>query len=218
VVLEIAPGFGRWTAYLKELCDRLIVVDLSAHCIDACRRRFARDSHIEYHVNDGTSLEVVEDDSIDFAFSFDSLVHVEHDVISAYISQLARKLKPDGVAFLHHSNAGAHSRYYAITDRIPHGPRDIFRRGLDTLHVLDSRHLRARTVCAEVVRQCAHDADMAVLSQELVNWGTRRLIDCFSVLTRAASEDAEGAVLKNRRFMREARDIRRKGSLGLNLS
>jgi hypothetical protein len=34
-ILEIAPGFGRWTKYLKDLCDRLVVVDLAPKCIDA---------------------------------------------------------------------------------------------------------------------------------------------------------------------------------------
>ena len=37
-ILEIAPGFGRWTQFLAGLCERLIVVDLSSKCIEACRR------------------------------------------------------------------------------------------------------------------------------------------------------------------------------------
>jgi len=28
-ILEIAPGYGRWTQYLKDLCERLLVVDLA---------------------------------------------------------------------------------------------------------------------------------------------------------------------------------------------
>lgn len=56
------------------------------------------------YVNDGKSLAMVEDRSVDFAFSFDSLVHVEADVIAAYLNQLGKKLKPGGFTFLHHSN------------------------------------------------------------------------------------------------------------------
>ena len=55
-ILEIAPGYGRWTQYLKDLCNRLIVVDLASQCIEHCRERFAADRNIEYHVNDGRSL------------------------------------------------------------------------------------------------------------------------------------------------------------------
>ena len=29
-MLEIAPGHGRWTAYLREHCDTLAIVDLDA--------------------------------------------------------------------------------------------------------------------------------------------------------------------------------------------
>ena len=64
-MLELAPGFGRATQYLKELCDRLIVVDLSERCIAACRERFAAAHNIEYHINDGTSLAMVPERAID---------------------------------------------------------------------------------------------------------------------------------------------------------
>jgi len=80
-ILEIGPGFGRWTQYLRHLSRRLILVDLSERCIDACRHRFANDEHIEYLVNDGASLDQIEDGSIDFIFSFDSLVHAEADAV-----------------------------------------------------------------------------------------------------------------------------------------
>ena len=101
-ILEIAPGFGRWTHYLKDYCDKLILVDLSEKCIEACRRRFSSSSHITYHVNDGRSLEMIADKSVDFVFSFDSLVHAEADVLEAYLIQLGRKLKLKGTGFVHH--------------------------------------------------------------------------------------------------------------------
>src|SRR5262245_15263124 len=63
-ILEIAPGFGRWTHYLRSWCQRLIVVDLAENCIAACRRRFAADARIMYHVNDGRSLAMIPDRTI----------------------------------------------------------------------------------------------------------------------------------------------------------
>jgi len=42
-------------------------------------------THIEYFINDGRSLDMLENNSIDFAFSFDSLLHAEIDVMHAYI-------------------------------------------------------------------------------------------------------------------------------------
>lgn len=210
VVLEIAPGYGRWTEYLKDLCDRLIVVDLSDRCIDACRRRFARETDIEYHVNDGMSLEAVPDSSLDFAFSFDSLVHVEKDVMEAYISQLARKLKPDGVAFLHHSNYASYARLNGMLGRLSRRPDGVVSKALIKLRLFDPHTgWRATTVSAKKVAEIAEDAGMVLISQELINWGYgHRLLDCISVLTPAGSRRAKSTTItRNRRFMHEAREI-----------
>ena len=52
-VLEIGPGFGRWTHFLRQHAGRLILVDLSDRCIESCRQRFADDTRISYVVIDG---------------------------------------------------------------------------------------------------------------------------------------------------------------------
>src|SRR5262249_813227 len=85
-ILEIAPGFGRWTRFLTRNCKRLIGVDLSKVCIEASRKRFAG-KPAEFHANDGTSLDMVADRSIDFACSLDSLVHAEAAVLRSYTQQ-----------------------------------------------------------------------------------------------------------------------------------
>src|SRR5204863_3357554 len=58
-ILEIAPGFGRWTHYLKDYCQELWIVDCATDCIDACRRRFAADSHGKCYVNTAVSLPLI---------------------------------------------------------------------------------------------------------------------------------------------------------------
>lgn len=103
-LLEIAPGQGRWTQYLAPMAKKLIGVDLSPKCVEACRSRFDRFDHLSFHVNDGATLDMIENGSVDLAFSFDSLVHSEADVIESYISELSKKLSEDGVGFVHHSN------------------------------------------------------------------------------------------------------------------
>ena len=37
-ILEIAPGFGRWTRFLLPQCGHYVGMDLSETCVDACRR------------------------------------------------------------------------------------------------------------------------------------------------------------------------------------
>jgi ubiquinone/menaquinone biosynthesis C-methylase UbiE len=172
-ILEIAPGYGRWPQYLQALCDRLVLVDLNQNCIEACKARFAHLDHIEYYVNDGRSLSMIADHSIDFVFSFDSLVHVEVDVIDDYLAELARVLTATGSAFLHHSNLGA------VIDRVEKGEI--------------ASHWRAKSVTANIVRSAAEHHGLTCLSQELFNWGNPAgaVTDCFTSLTAKPASDSQ---------------------------
>jgi 2-polyprenyl-3-methyl-5-hydroxy-6-metoxy-1,4-benzoquinol methylase len=209
-ILEIAPGFGRWTNYLHHVSNRLIVVDLSARCIEACKARFQGINHIEYHVNDGRSLAMVDAHSVDLVFSFDSLVHVEMDIIRAYLSQLGTILSSQGAAFLHHSNLGACIRYFERLDRIPRG------RGLlARLQLVDGGdQKRAKTVTADAFKRAAEDAGLRVVTQEIINWRSRRPIDCISVITRPGSKWDRGFRRDiNMQFDAEAAYLRRLSAL-----
>jgi 2-polyprenyl-3-methyl-5-hydroxy-6-metoxy-1,4-benzoquinol methylase len=205
-ILEIAPGFGRWTTFLKDLCDHLVVVDIAENCIEACRRRFASESHLTYHVNDGQSLDMVPDGSVDFAFSFDSLVHVGAEAIEAYVTQLARKLTRDGVAFIHHSNIGVYKDYFARVEQLGRARRLLARVGL----VPETGHGRSRAVTAEKFRHYCKEAGLSCVRQELVNWITLPscLIDCFSVVAPIGSKfDQPFRLVENPHFMKEARRV-----------
>lgn len=208
-ILEIGPGFGRWTAFLKELCEELIVVDLSEKCIHACKERFTRDSHITYHVNDGRSLEMVPDDAIDFVFTYDSLVHTEHDVMEAYLRQLSRKLRRPGVGFIHHSNTGQYTTYFKWVRGI--SPLKLLFRIL-TLET--KTHGRALTMSASEFRRLAQASGLRCIGQELINWRSRLLLDCHSIIAHPDSAwTADDRVYKNRDFMKEAGQIRRMASV-----
>lgn len=205
-ILEIACGYGRWTEYLKDLGARLTLVDLSAECIDACRRRFADARHIDYHVTDGKSLDMVDDRSVDFVFSFDSLVHVDMGVLRAYISQMARVLTPEGVAFLHHSNLGEAQAKYTAIRKVPK------LEGLLSLAgYCEFLHWRDPGVTAGAVARVAEEHGLRCVTQEIVHWQTRRdMIDCMSTIVRQGSaRDRAPQVLRNSSFMEEAAIARR---------
>jgi SAM-dependent methyltransferase len=91
---------------LIDCADEYIGIDLNAECVSACQARFANSPNAIFFANDGKSLSAVADNSIDFAFSYDSLVHAEIDVLEAYLRELSKKLRPDGIVFIHHSNLG----------------------------------------------------------------------------------------------------------------
>ena len=199
-VLEIAPGFGRWTQYLLPLSKRLTLVDLTPRCIEACRARFGRGgwvrSRIAYHVNDGRSLPMVGTSSVDVAFSWDSLVHVEQDVMQSYTRELARVLRPGGVALLHHSNLAAY---------IDEQSGELRTR---------EHHWRARTMSASRMREHAMGAGLDVLVQELRTMGTttdEALIDCISLVRRpvGAARGPAPIIIENTGFWREMQAIGR---------
>lgn len=205
-ILEIAPGSGRWTTYLLNECERLIGVDLTERCVRLCRDRFATTS-AEFHVNDGQSLPMLADASVDLAFSFDSLVHAEAEQVRHYLIELARTLKPGGVAFLHHSNLATYAN--------PRGGIPWYVR---------ERNWRGASMSARVFREAAAAAGLHCVAQELVNWiGPESdaekhhlagehvpLTDCFSTVRRRA-QTRDGfpvtRVYLNRHFVEEWRQL-----------
>lgn len=105
-VLEIGPGGGRWSSTLHELANRLILVDVSATCIETCRTKFGHLSHVEFLVGDGRTLNGVNDASIDLIWSFDAFVHISAADTRSYFQEFARVLRPGGRAIIHHPGVG----------------------------------------------------------------------------------------------------------------
>jgi len=201
-ILEIAPGFGRWTTYLRKQCNQMILVDLSENCINACQERFCHDAHLRYHINDGISLAMLDDNSLDFVFRFDSLVHAEAEVIKTYLAQLAVKLSRNGVGFLHHSNLGAFQQAFELIDRIPAELRDLV---VDNWFKSD-RHWRAPSMTAALFETYCNAAGLDCINQELINWKRNGiLIDCFSLFTpRGSVWSRPNQTVENTNFMQEA--------------
>jgi SAM-dependent methyltransferase len=208
-ILEVGPGYGRWTAFLKGLCNRLILVDLSESCINRCRERFAKCSHISYFVNDGKSLETVSNSSVDFIFSFDSLVHAEDTVLKAYVAEFAKKLRPNGVAFIHHSNLGEYKRRAEVQFQLSKVPK--LYRLLERWGICDNlaTQWRAQSMTAAKMALFADESGLECVGQELLNWETRFvLVDCLSTLVpRGSTWSRPNRVVKNAGFMLEARRL-----------
>jgi SAM-dependent methyltransferase len=200
-ILEIAPGHGRWTQFLQAYCSSLVAVDLSSACIEKCTRRFERFAHLEFHVNDGRTLPMVGDASIDFAFSFDSLVHVEADAIASYMNELARVLKPGAVAFIHHSNLGGirRSLWNKLRRRMSGIPFD--------------QHWRATSMSADRMRAIVVESGMSCVQQEAIPWGNGwpELIDCITTIVN--SRGRSSILIENLRFMQEAAAVKRISSI-----
>jgi SAM-dependent methyltransferase len=184
-VLEIAPGKGRWTQFLLHHAVEYCGVDLSPQCVGSCTSRFASYSRCRFYVNDGASLDFIADNSIDFAFSFDSLVHAELDVVESYCTQLLTKLTPTGVAFIHHSNA--------MKEYDPENP---------------DLHWRARSVSSDLVKDIVESKGGSMLVQEELNWGCAYRIDCFTTFSRSRFTNRPYRLILNDQFSEEMNLIR----------
>lgn len=118
--VEIGPGGGRWTTYLKAM-QRLYVVDLHQEMLDELRRRFDQPSIVPIR-NNGDDFPGISDAEVDLLFSFDVFVHFELPHIEAYLRNMRRILKPTGRAFIHYSDKtkimAAVNRGFGVNDPV----------------------------------------------------------------------------------------------------
>lgn len=186
-ILEIAPGHGRWTQFLLNHCEEYFGVDIAENCVLAGMRRFSSSTRTHFIKNDGRSLAMVPEESTDFVFSYDSLVHVELDVMGEYIWQICRKLTPTGAAFLHHSNAMG-----------------------DSVDAQEAREgARGASVSSSLIKQLIEDCSGKVLIQEEMNWIRKTRTDCMTTFVGAASPTSFAyQLIRNDDFLLEASLVR----------
>jgi hypothetical protein len=146
---------------------------------------------------------MVEDGSIDFVFSFDSLVHVELDVLEAYLGQLSAKLRPGGAGFIHHSNAGAYGLLNSAARRVPAKLR---RRLVDRGLVTDVYAWRAESVTARKFADACERVGLTLFAQEAISWEHGPfMIDALSTFGRVEGPvRRRPATVRNARFRSEA--------------
>ena len=181
-ILEIAPGFGRWTRFLLDYCDDYIGIDLSDECVKACKQSFSKVERACFFKNDGLSLEHASG-QYDLVFSFDSLVHADIEVFDSYIPAILRLMKPDGIAFIHHSN---------------------FKDSGESKNI----HNRSENVTARYVGEVIELNGGSILIQEKINWGGKLLVDCLTTFGKRHPM-YRPVVLENYRFMDEAENCKR---------
>lgn len=129
---------------------------------------------------------MVPDGLVDLVFSYDSLVHVELDVLREYVWQICQKLTPFGRAFIHHSNAAssASNAQEAMAGS------------------------RAMSVDSSIVRELIQDCGGTVYVQEEVTWIGRSRTDCMTTFGMLPREQP-AVLLQNDDFLTEVALVRR---------
>jgi ubiquinone/menaquinone biosynthesis C-methylase UbiE len=104
VVVEIGSGAGRWSVFLASRCSRLIAVDIAHEPLKVLAERLTETDCLECMLGDGKSLAGIGDSTVDSVWSFDVFVHMAPVDQAAYLTEIARVLRPGGTAAIHHSD------------------------------------------------------------------------------------------------------------------
>ena len=129
VAVEIGPGGGRWTRYLKDF-GKLYAVDFHKELLDELAENFTEPNIVPIQ-NSGTDLPGIEADSVDFVFSYGVFVHLEQDVIDAYLAEIHRVLRPEtGRALIQYSDKtkGAAKHSSGFSQNTPDDMRRLLRK------------------------------------------------------------------------------------------
>lgn len=144
VALEIGPGRGAYTRALLESRE--------VWCLDALSAEHnhfweyvGEQPHVHYVQVTDFDCEMLPDDSVDFAFSYDALCHVPFEGIEAYASALLSKLRKGAHVFWMVADYAKYKRF--ISDRRSVAPTFTSQIGRPWLRRLVARvadHVEAR--------------------------------------------------------------------------
>ena len=84
--IEIGPGGGRWTRYLLSF-RRLYAVDYHQELLDELQKSY-KTPNLSIIKNSGADFPGISHNSVDFVFSFGVFVHLEQDIVRAYLQSL----------------------------------------------------------------------------------------------------------------------------------
>jgi len=99
-VLELGCLDGKWSQYIVPRAGRSVLVDLDERMKVLLRKRLGTDQ-FEFYQTSGSELSGIQDNSVDFVFSMDTLVRVRKPLIRRYFREFARVLGSDGKAVVH---------------------------------------------------------------------------------------------------------------------
>lgn len=100
--VEIGPGGGRWTKYLLGF-GKLYVVDYHSELLKELKKNFNK-TNITFIKNNGTDFPDIEEGCVDYLFSFGMFVHLDNNLIEAYLKNMKSIVKPGANIVLQYSD------------------------------------------------------------------------------------------------------------------
>lgn len=101
-VVEIGPGGGRWTQYMLE-AEKIYAVEFYEELLREFKTNF-NTSKVVAIQNHGDDFPGIPSHSVDFIFAFGVFVHLDIDVIDAYLRNMKSLLRAGANVVLHYSD------------------------------------------------------------------------------------------------------------------
>ncbi len=99
-LLELGCGVGRIGRELTESCGHWTGVDISENMIQHASKRLADRENVSFHKLTGSSLSMLDDNSIDKAYSIAVFCHMDKEDLYLYLQELHRVIRPGGMIFV----------------------------------------------------------------------------------------------------------------------
>ncbi len=97
-MLELGCGAGRMTRTFAKQFDHVIAFDVSSEMLTCARSLNTESEQIQWTQGNGTDLNGVPTDSVDFVFSYLVLQHLpEERLVHLYVREILRVLSPEGI-------------------------------------------------------------------------------------------------------------------------
>jgi cyclopropane fatty-acyl-phospholipid synthase-like methyltransferase len=107
IVLEIGCGSGYWTKFLCENAKEVFAIDLIPKpSLDYKNFNYIENENMQFNCSS------LEDNSIDFAFSFGVFCHLSLDACETYLKDVMRVLKTGGTAIFMYSDDNGLKKFF----------------------------------------------------------------------------------------------------------
>jgi len=98
--LEVGCGVGRLLRAASARFRRVVGVDVSEQAVAQARSLLSELKNVQIELGNGSDLSAVPTASVDFVYSFAALCSMPIKILSRYLIEISRVLKPDGIARL----------------------------------------------------------------------------------------------------------------------
>lgn len=106
-VLDVASGEGYGSHLLAGIAESVVGVDLSADAVAHATQKYAKEN-LQYIAASCTKIPL-PDASFDFIVSFETIEHIDEAAQHAFLREVNRLLKPDGVFLISSPNRPEYS-------------------------------------------------------------------------------------------------------------